>query len=422
MSIQILDPRTCSSWDELLLCSPGASFFHSSAWAPVLSESYGYTPLYFTVIENGKLRALVPVMEVNSILTGKRGVSLPFTDYCEPIINEAGEFDDLFNSVVEYGKKQRWKYIELRGGDKYLRSLEPRTSNLAPGPSSSGVQPSAFSPQPFEAPGPSLEPRTSNPEPVAPKVPRSSILVPDLPFRNLHSAIRNLEVPRSSNLVPVFRSYLGHTLDLSGGEEKIFSSLRDSTRRNIKKATAQRVVAKISIDLEGIKEFFGLNCITRRRHGLPPQPYHFFQKVYDHVISKGHGFIVLASYSGHKIAGAVYFHFGDKGIYKYGASDLKFQDLRANNLVMWEGIRWFCNNGYKNFCFGRTELENEGLRQFKNGWGSEEHQIRYFKYSLAKEAFIPDKTKGAPIYTSFFRQLPMPALNVIGSWLYRHMG
>ena len=149
----IIDSRTYSSWDDLLLRTSGASFFHSSAWARVLAESYGYTPLYFAVIENGNLRALVALMEVNSILTGKRGVSLPFTDYCEPIIEEGMEFANLFKSIIEFSKKRGWKYVELRGRDKYLRSLEPRTSNVAPGFSS-------FSPQPSEAPGPSLEPRT----------------------------------------------------------------------------------------------------------------------------------------------------------------------------------------------------------------------------------------------------------------------
>jgi hypothetical protein len=341
---QIIDPTKYPDWDELLLRTPGASFFHSSAWARVLSESYGYTPLYFTVIENGKLRALVPMMEVNSILTGKRGVSLPFTDYCEPIVDERIQFQDLLDHIIDYGKKRGWKYLELRGGKDKL-------------------------------------PNASNSE-----------------------------------------CYLGNNLDISRKEDEIFSSFRDSTRRNIKKAKNQGVEVKISRDSAGDSEFYRLNCMTRKEHGLPPQPYLFFRKVNEHIISRGLGFVALASRNRQNIAGSVFFHLGEKAIYKYGASDKRYQELRANNLVMWEGIRWFCNNGYKNFCFGRTEMENEGLRQFKNGWGSEEHQIRYFKYSLAKEAFIPDKTKGAPLYTSFFHQLPMPALNIIGSWFYRHMG
>ena len=71
MHLQILNPLTYPNWDELLLTHEDYSFFHTTAWARVLHESYGYKPLYFTAIENGRLSALIPVMEVNSFITGK---------------------------------------------------------------------------------------------------------------------------------------------------------------------------------------------------------------------------------------------------------------------------------------------------------------------------------------------------------------
>ena len=54
------------------------------------------------------------------------------------------------------------------------------------------------------------------------------------------------------------------------------------------------------------------------------------------MISIENGFVALASYSNRVVAGAVFFHFGSKAIYKYGASDRNYQHLRANNL----GWRW----------------------------------------------------------------------------------
>jgi hypothetical protein len=346
---QIIDPTKYPDWDEILLRIPGASFFHSSAWARVLSEAYGYTPLYFTVIENGNLRALVPMMEVDSFLTGRRGVSLPFTDYCEPIVDERIQFQDLLNHIIDYGKKRGWKYLELRGGKDKL-------------------------------------PNASNSE-----------------------------------------CYLGNNLDISRKENEIFLNFRESTRRNIKKGESQGVVVQISERHAAIEEFFRLNCMTRKKHGLPPQPFHFFGKIYQYIICRGLGFVGLASHDGQNIAGAVFLHFGDKAIYKYGASDRKYQELRANNLVMWEGIKWSCNHGYKTFCFGRTELENEGLQQFKSGWGPEEHQIQYLKYDLRQGIFIsnnknPERGTRNAFLNPLFQRLPIPALNVIGSWLYRHMG
>jgi lipid II:glycine glycyltransferase (peptidoglycan interpeptide bridge formation enzyme) len=134
------------------------------------------------------------------------------------------------------------------------------------------------------------------------------------------------------------------------------------------------------------------------------------------------GFIVLASFRGTAIAANVYFNFGDQILYKYGASDRAFQHLRASNLVIWEAIKWGCDHGYKTLCFGRTEPENEGLRQFKAGWGARERLIKYYRYDLRKGAFIKAPHIVRPSHRKIFGKLPIPILKLLGSVLYRHMG
>ena len=113
--------------------------------------------------------------------------------------------------------------------------------------------------------------------------------------------------------------------------------------------------------LESVKEFYKLQCITRKIHGLPPQPLYFFKKIYEHIISQKKGFVALATHNNNVIAGAVFFQFGHKAIFKYGASNPRYLYLRPNNLVMWEAIKWHCQNGIKTFDFGRTELKHKGL-------------------------------------------------------------
>ena len=44
----------------------------------------------------------------------------------------------------------------------------------------------------------------------------------------------------------------------------------------------------------------------------------------------------LAHYQGKCVAGAVFFHFKDRALFKYGASDERFNRLGINNLVIWE--------------------------------------------------------------------------------------
>jgi lipid II:glycine glycyltransferase (peptidoglycan interpeptide bridge formation enzyme) len=162
--------------------------------------------------------------------------------------------------------------------------------------------------------------------------------------------------------------------------------------------------------------------MTRKEHGLPPQPYAFFKKIHEHVISKDHGIVMLASYRQRPIAGAIYFHFGSNAIYKYGASDRAYQQLRANNLIMWEVIQWYSQKKYASLCLGRTEPENLGLRRFKAGWGAEERVLKYFRYDLRLGAFVQSDQKGTGLHNKLFGRMPAVLLRMIGSLLYRHVG
>jgi len=343
ITLQIVDPTKYPGWDELILASRTYFFFHSSAWAKVLSDSYGYRPLFFTLFQDERLLSLIPVMEIKSILTGRRGVSLPFSDYCVPIIHEKGHFENILNDIIKYGTKRRWKYVELRGGNEFLDTISPA------------------------------------------------------------------------------KWFYRHTLDLGRDADIIFRSFKGSTRRNIRKAVNENVQAHISHSLDSVREFYRLNAITRKHHGLPPQPFSFFKNVHKHIIFKKKGLVVLASFKGRTIAGAVYFHFGRRAIYKYGASERKYQNKRPNNRVMWEAIRWYAEKGFEDFSFGRTEPENDGLLQFKRGWGPRETVLRYYKYDLREASYVVDHSKPST-FSPIFRRMPVPLLNMLGSLLYRHVG
>ena len=95
--------------------------------------------------------------------------------------------------------------------------------------------------------------------------------------------------------MPSFSSYLVHTLDLTPGGDALFKNLRDTTRRNIKKSLREGVTTAFHTSQESVASFYRLNCTTRKEHGLPPQPYSFFEKLHEHVISRNLGFVALAS-------------------------------------------------------------------------------------------------------------------------------
>jgi hypothetical protein len=108
-----LNPLEDPRWDELVIGHPEGTIYHHSAWHQVLCETYGYTPLYLgqTIPGGNKIFGIFSFMLVNSILTGKRVVSLPFTTYCNPLMPE-----EMLEEAVHFAFKRfsNVDYVELK--------------------------------------------------------------------------------------------------------------------------------------------------------------------------------------------------------------------------------------------------------------------------------------------------------------------
>jgi hypothetical protein len=343
MHIKIIDPTETRDWDSLLLRTEKTDFFHSSGWAKVLKESYRYKPLYFTSSENGRLHLSLPLMEVHSLLTGKRGISLPFADQCIPFSLDRQILHKAVNMCIDYGRRAGWRYIEWRANSYH------------------------------------------------------------------------------DNNVPSWADYYKHEISLSGSEALLFARLIPSNRRNINKAIRAGLYIERSSSWDAVNSFYILNSLTRKRHGLPPQPLRFFKMVFEHIISVGHGLVISASYKNKIIASSIYFHFGKQALYKYGASETGSLHLRPNNLIMWEAIKWYRDHKFETISLGRTEMDNPGLLRYKQSWGAKESRLRYYRYDCKGSSFLANMP-GKAFYKKILSRTPMGLLRVIGRLIYRHVG
>jgi hypothetical protein len=94
---------------------PKASVFHTVAWLEALHRTYGYEPVAFTTSPpTSELKNGLVFCRVNSWLTGRRLVSLPFSDHCEPLCDSAEDVNFLICYLQLELKHQGWKYLELR--------------------------------------------------------------------------------------------------------------------------------------------------------------------------------------------------------------------------------------------------------------------------------------------------------------------
>ncbi|MFO1487511.1 MAG: GNAT family N-acetyltransferase [Verrucomicrobiota bacterium] len=210
-------------------------------------------------------------------------------------------------------------------------------------------------------------------------------------------------------------------MNLAQRTESLFESLESSVRRAIRKAEQACLKVEFSNTPEAMATYYQLHCHTRKHHGLPPQPFQFFRKIQEHLLSKNHGIVVVARLNTQAVAAAVYLQHGSKAVYKFGASLKDVLDTRANNLVMWKAIQWLAEKGCTELTFGRTSLHHEGLRRFKLGWGTEEYAINYFKYDLKQKRVVAETDQSAGWYNTVFRHLPIPAGRLAGRLLYRHV-
>ena len=105
------DPR----WATLVAEHPRSSVFHTVAWLEALHRTYGYEPVaYTTSPPGGGLENGLVCCRVESWLTGRRLVSLPFSDHCEPLLNHPAEADALLSALERNLRGEGLRYIELR--------------------------------------------------------------------------------------------------------------------------------------------------------------------------------------------------------------------------------------------------------------------------------------------------------------------
>jgi CelD/BcsL family acetyltransferase involved in cellulose biosynthesis len=82
-----LDPLGDPRWGEFVGRHPRASIFHHPAWLGLLQRQYGFAFTVWSVADaSGALVAGLPLARIDSRLTGKRLVAVPFSDACSPLV------------------------------------------------------------------------------------------------------------------------------------------------------------------------------------------------------------------------------------------------------------------------------------------------------------------------------------------------
>ncbi|MDP9372588.1 MAG: GNAT family N-acetyltransferase, partial [Chloroflexota bacterium] len=209
-----------------------------------------------------------------------------------------------------------------------------------------------------------------------------------------------------------------HVLALGPDPEEVRRRFSKMHQRNIRKAEGTALEIRRGNARADLETFYRLHLLTRRRLGVPIQPRRFFRLLADCLLAEDRGFVLSAHLDGAPIAAAVFLTAGGTMVYKYGASDQRYWEHRPNNLLFWAAIRWGCEAGYRTFDWGRTDLEDEGLRGFKTGWGAREEPLVYT--TIADAPPRPGSGRAKRALGDVIRRSPPLVCQILGETLYRY--
>lgn len=345
MAVYKIDPLRDPRWKEFIDWHPDSSVFHRVEWLEALKNCYGYTPIALTTSAAGEaLQDGFISCEVRSALTGKRLVSVPFSDHCQPLVNRPDAYQIFLNALIQSVDNDGWKYLEIRPIDHIAEGL------------------------------------------------------PKLGISN---------------------TYHFHRLNLSPSLDSLYKQFaKDSVQRKIRRAERESLRYEEGSSENLLNCFYKLMLLTRRRHGLPPQPLKWFRSL---VASLGENLKIRVSFKGNiPIASILTIVHKNTMVYKYGCSDMRYSNLGGNALVFWHAIQDAKSRGLTELDMGRSDFDNEGLATFKENWGAARSAIHYWRYPARKAKARPE---------NFIRQMkrivsmsPDICLTTLANVFYRHIG
>lgn len=354
--VHLFRPLEDSRWSCFVSRHPHASVFHTTGWLAALQHTYGYTPWAVTTTPPRQpLENAWVFCAVDSWLTGRRWVSLPFSDHCQPLCDAATYQAYMLPAITTILEGNRLRYLETR-------------------------------------------PRENRQE------------TPDSPLCSLL---------RSSS------TYCFHEVDLTPELNTLYSNFhKGSTQRKIQRAFRERLIYEEGTSTDFIDVFFDMQVLTRRRHGLPPQPKVWFRNIIDCLGDAAR--IRVARKDKEPAAAILTICNKDTIVYKYGCSDARYHNLGAIHLLFWKTIEEARHRQLKIFDLGRTDLPNAGLATFKDRWGARRSTLSYSRYTPAiapKDVFGgPDNERSLLLLRRLVKHLPRQLIQTGGRFLYRHVG
>jgi hypothetical protein len=340
--MEILTNVREEDWETLLTNSPNSNIYHSPEWRCLLESTFNFKAKYFfSINDNGKVIAMLPLFYVKSKLSGNRLSSVPFSHICGPIGSPAA-FNDLISEAINLSNNLKIDYLEIR----------------------------------------------------------DSVIFKNFVTRNLFS---------------------DYALDISQGFDQLRLGFDKSTKRCIRRSIDNKITVETSRNIEDLIEFYELNCLTKRKKGVPGHSWSFFLNMRNKFRDNFN--LYLGKYKGEIIAGKITLRFKDTILIHTGASNPKMVNSCVNYAIILKILEEGIANGYKCCDLGRASYDNVGLIQHKMKWGAIEQKM-YYSYSPKDPILLVGNRQGVKYRLSkeFIKKMPLPIYKTFSEKTFHHFG
>jgi Acetyltransferase (GNAT) domain len=210
------------------------------------------------------------------------------------------------------------------------------------------------------------------------------------------------------------------TLDLKRPFGAISAGFGRTIRSGIKRGIKDHIVVDRGTSAAYLARFFELQLRTRRRLGIPPQPFKFFSTVHEKFAQRGDCEVWFATLHGRDEAGLVLLRNGDQLCYKWGARAENCHS-GANHLLVSNMLEAHAGKA-GSIDFGRCDSRNPGLVRSKAELGCVQRPLPYAFFPTAPRSISSEVLSGpARILSSAWKRLPLPVTRVLGEALYRYL-
>ena len=168
-----------------------------------------------------------------------------------------------------------------------------------------------------------------------------------------------------------YEDHLNFLIDLTSGEQKIWTNLSKARRSGINKSRKMGVEIHEMNSRDELPILYDLLLDTYKRARHPLADSSFFSSLFSVLVPKNRAKILFAKHEGIYIGAIILLMYKNKIYDFYSCSKKEYSNYYPNDTLVWHALEWGSVNNYSIFDFmgaGKPK-ENYGVREFKKQFG-----------------------------------------------------